>query len=202
MAIGRPGSRTDVSHGTAAAVGVINAGRIRASVVLADIRDAASDWRRIELDARTRRHVDRGASRDIERDKPRVVARHGRGDTGRERLLRGHAVADDATAISGPLRASTKALPIGEPLQSGTVRMRDIKLDELKSLPSAVSERHRASAIGRKRDPPSIGRPGRPEVAAGSGRQRLRPTRRQIHRPEISRSIGSRRDENQLLAVG
>ena len=53
--------------------------------------------------------------------------------------------------------------------------MNDVDVGELKMLPAAVGERHRAAAIGRERDPLAVGRPGRPEVAAGAGRQRLAP---------------------------
>ena len=91
---------------------------------------------------------------------------------------------------------------VGDALQPRAVGVHEIDVRELQVLPAAAAHRHRAAAIGGERDPFAVGRPRRPEVAAGPRRQRLRLLRLQIHRPQIGRAAVASRDEHELFAVG
>ena len=71
-------------------------------------------------------------------------------------------------------------------LQPGAVRMNHVEIDELQVLPAAVCRNGSVrAAVGRERDPLAVGRPRRTEVAAVPRRQRLRPPRLQLQRPEM-----------------
>src|SRR4029077_16853012 len=85
-----------------------------------------------------------------------------------ERLLRRHAVRDQPAAVGGPLRAAAETAVLADLPQARAVGMNDVEVDELEMFPPPVAKGHVARSIGRKRNPSSVRRPRRPEVAAGT----------------------------------
>ncbi len=90
----------------------------------------------------------------------------------------------------------------GEALQAGAVGMNDIKVDQLEVFPAAPGHGQIAAAIGGESDPFSIGRPGRPKVAAGTRGEWAGFAGGDIQNPEVGGAAGSRGYEDDLLAVG
>src|SRR5262249_15059533 len=68
--------------------------------------------------------------------------------------------------------------------------------------PSAMTLRQRAPAIGRKRDPIAIRRPGGTKVAARTGGERFSFMRSYVKNPQICGASRACRHENDLAAIG
>ena len=189
-AIGRPRRRADVARRSASCR---SCSRCRRSAsVLADVADVARrQERRVELHAGTGRdsRSPRRSRHQSTRGACRCRAHRSRasGAAPVSSVCFGvHAVREHAAAVGGKLRAAAEVAVLGDTLQPGAVRMNDVDVGELQVLPAAVRHRHRAAAVRRERDPLAVRRPRRPEIAARAPvRQRLRPPRLQIHRPQM-----------------
>ena len=102
----------------------------------------------------------------------------------RERLLGGHAIRDDATAIAAPLRAAAELTVVADTLQPGAIRVHDVEIRGLQALPAPLRERHVAAAARCECDPCAVRRPRWTEIAAGFGREGLHALRCDVHRPQ------------------
>src|SRR6476619_3911951 len=86
----------------------------------------------------------------------------------RQGLFRRHAVRDHVLAIRSPFRTAAEVAMLADALETGAIRVNHIEIDELETLPSAVSETNGGRPIRREGNPSSIRRPRRPKVAARS----------------------------------
>ncbi len=82
------------------------------------------------------------------------------------------------------------------------VGVNEIDVDELEPLPTAFRSGKVAVAVRREGDPLAIGRPRRPEIATPPCGQRPRFTGGEVQDPKIRKTLGPRRDKDDLPAIG
>src|ERR1019366_4583809 len=104
-------------------------------------------------------------------------------------------------AIRHPFRASAETAAVSDFLQPRAVRMNDVDIGQLKTLPTPMSKRGSVIAARRERDPLAVGRPRRPEITALFRSETLDLARRDIHRPERGRAPAASAHEDQPLPI-
>jgi len=78
----------------------------------------------------------------------------------------------------------------------------DVNVDELEPLPTAFRRRKTAVAVRREGDPAAVRRPRRPEITTSPCGQRPLLTSCEVQDPEIRKTLGPRRDEDNLSTIG
>src|SRR6185503_3758500 len=108
----------------------------------------------------------------------------------------------DALAVGRPFGAATEVPMLRNTPKPRAVGMDEIDVHELEPLPTVFRGGKAAVAVRRESDPAAIWRPRWPEIAAPPGSQRSRFAGGEVQDPKIRKTLGPRRNKDDLPAIG